>query len=110
MPNRRPRFGPNHLCASVVVAFASGFSIAYLLYPTLSAYPNAETCAIHAQNRWSVGACYDLYPTVHELSEQKKRAELQAKLEKDGPGRYKVLTSDEAEKLSPGISGAVARH
>lgn len=89
----------DHPFAAIVAAFAAGFSVAHFLHPSLFGYPNAETCTLHAKNRWAVGACYDLYPTLKALSERKELAERQAAIDKEAPGRYIALTQEQADAI-----------
>ena len=85
---------------AIVTAFAAGFSVAHFFHPLLFGYPNAETCTLHAKNRWAVGACYDLYPTLSALSERRELAERQATIDKEEPGRYLALTQQQADALA----------
>lgn len=65
----------DHPLAVTLAAFLGGYAAAYFLHASLFGYPNAETCTLHAKNRWAVGACYDLYPSVSDRSERKQRTE-----------------------------------
>lgn len=57
------RIVTSHPYALIVGALVLGMFIGQ---SSLFGYANAEACAVQAKTRWSVGACYDLYPSIHD--------------------------------------------
>ncbi|AEZ50885.1 hypothetical protein DC1_00068 [Burkholderia phage DC1] len=57
------RIVSKHPFAVIVGALALGIFIGQ---SNLFGYSSAEACAAQAKTRWSVGACYDLYPSIHD--------------------------------------------
>lgn len=52
------------LLALLVVVTTAAIIVSPPVYKELFGYSNAEECVIHVKNKYAVGACYDLYPSV----------------------------------------------
>ncbi|AFN39139.1 hypothetical protein G167_gp15 [Burkholderia phage BcepMigl] len=59
------RIVSRHPFALIVGALALGIFIGQ---SNLFGYSSAEACAAQAKTRWSVGACYELYPSIHDAA------------------------------------------
>lgn len=63
LPQRKMR-----VIGVIAFAFTAGFLISLIFYPKIFGYSNAEECVLaKGGSRGTVGACYELYPSVSEM-------------------------------------------